>query len=151
MLEMQGKSLYDKIGRHDVYYLLGGAGIALSIKCNNMSTAPVTRLAPDLFSQQLVPDTESFHNTIALEGVELEKAEKGCNHQEERILRIFATHGGQMTPFDVCNVFNKMYQPIPITSVRRAITNLTKRGKLHKCDRMKKEIYGKPNYYWKLA
>ena len=116
-----------------------------------MSTAPLTRLAPDLFSHVDAPELPSFYNTVDLKDQELKKAEKNCDHQEERILRIYATHGGELTPFDVCNVFNKLYKPIPITSVRRAITNLTKRGKLRKCDRMKTEIYGQPNHYWKLA
>lgn len=97
-----------------------------------------------------VAEPESFHNTVYLEGERLEKAEEQCKSQEDRILRIFAAYGGQMTPFDVITLYNRQYAPVPITSIRRAISNLTKDGKLSKCDRMKDEMYGKPNHYWRL-
>jgi len=39
----------------------------------------------------------------------------------------------------------------PITSVRRAMTNLSNQGKLEKSNVMMLERYGKKNHYWHLA
>lgn len=39
----------------------------------------------------------------------------------------------------------------PLTSIRRAITNLCKRGKLYMTDVQSPGIYGKPEYVWKIA
>jgi hypothetical protein len=55
-----------------------------------------------------------------------------------------------MTPFEVLEATQSMGHKYPVTSVRRSISNLTKQGKLEKTSEMKKEEYGKPNYYWKL-
>ena len=54
-----------------------------------------------------------------------------------------------MTPFDVETALysNTM---VPITSIRRAITNLTNDEKLVKTDNQKTGPYGKPSYCWKL-
>lgn len=88
----------------------------------------------------------SFHNTIDLVGDELEKENINCSKQEDRILKLFE---GKMSPFEVMEKYNKIYSAIPITSVRRAITNLTERGKLIKLDKeFKTGEYGKPNHLW---
>jgi DNA-binding transcriptional regulator PaaX len=36
----------------------------------------------------------------------------------------------------------------PLTSVRRALTNLSKQGKLIKTDEKKKGIYGRDEFIW---
>ena len=59
-----------------------------------------------------------------------------------------------MTPFDVEALYSVAYAAVPITSIRRAITNLTTKKKLVKCPKeegMKEGNYGKLNHYWKLS
>ena len=56
-----------------------------------------------------------------------------------------------MTPFDIQEALSNLYDlNAPITSVRRAITDLTTEDKLIKTDIMKKGIYGKEVHCWKL-
>ena len=87
-----------------------------------------------------------FFNTIHLKGEELKQAKETCNKQEERILGIMK---GAMTPFEVLEVYNGIYDPIPITSCRRAMTSLTDKGKLEMLDEMKVERYNKKNHLWR--
>ena len=44
-----------------------------------------------------------------------------------------------------------MKHTVPLTSVRRAVTNLTNRGDLVKTDKQVKGPYGRPEYQWRLA
>ena len=52
-----------------------------------------------------------------------------------------------MTPFEVRE---SVLPECPITSARRAMTNLTESGLLVKTD-MRRERYGKKNHVWRLA
>lgn len=89
-----------------------------------------------------------FHNTINESGEKLIAHEINCKNQEDRILKIFLDVNLRMTPFDVAEEYKKLYKEIPITSVRRAITNLTEQNKLIKTPYMKEEKLGKPNFTW---
>tara|TARA_R110002020_G_scaffold443766_1_gene655058 strand:- start:42715 stop:42900 length:186 start_codon:yes stop_codon:yes gene_type:complete len=53
----------------------------------------------------------------------------------------------ELTAFEVKA---KLRMRSPITSIRRAITELTSKGKLTKLDRMKKGEYGKNCHCWQL-
>ena len=56
-----------------------------------------------------------------------------------------------MTPFDIQEALTNLYDlDAPITSVRRAITDLTTEDRLIKTDIMKKGKYGKEVHCWKL-
>lgn len=90
---------------------------------------------------------ETFYNSINLMGVELETAKAKCTRQEYRIFQLFKT-GSAYTPFEIQEIYQKQYPEIPITSIRRAITNLESRGFLKKTETMKAERYGKPNHKW---
>ena len=58
----------------------------------------------------------------------------------------------KLTPSEVYLIYNVDYKPnTPITSIRRAMNTLTKRGKLVKTDEMKEGEYGKPEHCWRLA
>lgn len=94
---------------------------------------------------------EIFFNTISLSGHELVAARKDCFKQDERVLQILHDRGGKMTPFEVSAVYNSKYPEAPITSIRRSMTVLTKKGQLEMLDEMKQEKYGKPNHYWKAV
>lgn len=90
----------------------------------------------------------SFHNTIELEGEELLKAEDKAIGLEGEILLVFG-YNPQVgyTPWQIYEKLNGRHL---IGSVRRAITNLTKRGILEKSDERVESKYSK-NYTWKLA
>lgn len=96
-------------------------------------------------SQQL-----DFFNTIHLFGPELKEAEGKADRQNQRVLNIVKGLG-KATPFQVAEVYNRMYPECPLTSIRRAMTCLTDQGKLEMLDEMKKEKFGHNNHYWKVC
>ena len=68
--------------------------------------------------------------------------------QEEKILDWFIEHPHiEATPF---NIQQWCLPSSPITSVRRAMSDLTRDGNLEKTDRKAMEKYGMRNYQWKL-
>lgn len=91
-----------------------------------------------------------FHNTIGANESNLVSHNSNCKTQEDKILAIFKMKGSgwHLTPFDVLRDYSKLYPPVPITSIRRAISNLTEQNKLIKTSFMLKEEYGKPNFTW---
>ena len=93
---------------------------------------------------------QSFHNTINLNGSSLDRAEDKAKTQEERVLAFFCGVGDrEYTPDEVLMfVFN---DSIPITSVRRAMTNLANDGYLKKTEIMRPGQYGKRTHAWRLA
>lgn len=90
-----------------------------------------------------------FFNTNNTNGNQLKLEWANANKQEEEIITFFSKNPNILyTPFEVQDeVFG---QKVPITSIRRAITNLTTKGRLRKTDHTKKGVYGKPNYCWVL-
>lgn len=90
--------------------------------------------------------TDPFYNTINLAGEELKGAQANSSKQQQMIFDLFKKWRIAMTPSDVWLQFKQW----PITSVRRAITNLTKSGKLEKMGEMKMGLYGKPEHKWKI-
>lgn len=91
----------------------------------------------------------SFFNTIDLTGRQLSEAENQAYKQDDRVLQILKS-GDKMTPFEVSEIYNSLYNEAPVTSIRRSMTVLTDRGLLQMCDEMKVERFGKPNHYWKV-
>ena len=90
-----------------------------------------------------------FHNTIHQDGDALCKSRAKANAQEQLILNFFMSNpSGEFTPFEVQKAIDLMHTPI--TSIRRAITNLTEDDELIKTETQKDGGYGKPNYCWKL-
>ena len=91
---------------------------------------------------------QSYHNTNKETGAELAQSQDKAMTQEQSIESIFLTkmfgqeYGmystDKLTPSEVCLIYNVDYKPnTPITSIRRAMNTLTKRGKLVKTDEMK--------------
>lgn len=90
---------------------------------------------------------EFFYNTIDLPAPELEVRQETARSQEEEILEVFELRPYEcLTPFEVQDLTGIEC----INSVRRSMTNLSKRGKLVKTDVKKVGKYGTPNYTWKL-
>ena len=91
----------------------------------------------------------SYYNTNSESGETLTTSRIRVNIQERDIISVFnGRPGRKMTPFDVQD---DVGHHVPITSIRRAITNLTSRGVLTKSDAMKLGRYGKMNHCWELV
>lgn len=90
----------------------------------------------------------NFHNTNNETGAVLERSEAKVRTQEDRILDHFR-RGGEHTPDEVWGHLFK--NGTPLTSVRRAITNLTNDGYLEKTERQRIGMYGKQVYTWRYA
>lgn len=88
----------------------------------------------------------SFYNTIGLNGVKLADANIQAINQEDAIYGLFERLKVPLTPSDVSLRFKQW----PITSIRRAITNLTKDNRLEKMLHMKQGMYGKPEHTWRI-
>ncbi len=92
----------------------------------------------------------TYFNTLGETGEELEQSQAHTEHQEAVILGFFKSHRGRsFTPFEVRSIIN--WHAKPITSVRRAMTNLANRGFLVKTAEMRMEQLGKPNHTWMMA
>lgn len=92
----------------------------------------------------------NFFNTIELSGPPLVEATEQASKQDDRVMKIFKKMGCKLTPFQVSEIYNKLYPECPVTSIRRSLTVLTTKGFLTMCDEMKIERYNKPNHYWKI-
>jgi len=134
-----------------------------------------------LFDSENEAYNESFHNTTGLGETEAKLAEIDCKGQELDILNYFKTQSRsinvKLSPSDVHNgIWGNSI--VPLTSVRRAITNLTKykcgdckntwlngvlwlvcphcksenirHPILIKTNEQQKGIYGKPEHLWEL-
>ena len=93
----------------------------------------------------------SYYNTTNLSGKDLSRSIEQANKQEEIVMAIFRSKNKPLSPVDVHKVYCTHLPQVPITSIRRAITNLTDQGKLIKTDLTGMGEYGKINYKWKLA
>lgn len=99
----------------------------------------------------------SFHNTTNLKDEELKEAEIKCSKQEREILEYYNGFNAYdwselgVPPSMVWrNVFGGKEGKTLLTSVRRAITNLTKKGYLRKTDIKVKGPYGAKEHCWEL-
>ena len=97
--------------------------------------------------------SKSFYNTVHSEGQTLLNFEEKAEKQTDKVLHFFELNKyNAFTPFEVQKWMNLQGFVYPITSIRRAITDLTEEGKLEKksVKEMKTEIYGKPNHTWQF-
>lgn len=99
--------------------------------------------------------SQSFFNTINFSGKDLENQNAKCLKQEDLILALFrANPDKKLSPSQVHSIFVKKYQIYPpITSIRRAITNLTGRMDLIKMSKedMIPGPFSLPENTWKYA
>jgi hypothetical protein len=86
----------------------------------------------------------SHHNTTREHAPLLENLEAKAKLQEKVIVDLFVKYK-RLTPSEVYQLVRQQY---PLTSVRRAITNLTGAGELIKTDEKKVGIYGRSEYVW---
>lgn len=91
--------------------------------------------------------TQSHHNTTHETGETLVEAEAAARTQEDRVLAFFRNNrrAGGWTPSEV----NKIIMPdCPLTSTRRAMTNLTYDGKLVRTEIKRRGPYGRAEFAW---
>ena len=91
----------------------------------------------------------SFYNTNNETGSTLEKSEAKAVKQEDAILDIYIKVK-KLSASEVWNRYGKE-QFIPITSIRRGITNLCNSGHLQKTDDTVTGIYGKQEHIYRYA
>lgn len=78
------------------------------------------------------------------------KNNKKLSPQESLVLNLFKQHSNrELTSFQVHENIDE-FNNVPITSVRRAITNLTKQGLLYKTHRLAMGDYGIRCNCWKI-
>ena len=93
--------------------------------------------------------TNSYFNTTRSSGAQREQYEQQAKSQEELIYEYFASRAGMTyTPSQVRAALN--LTGTPLTSIRRAITNLTQARLLSKTDKQTTGPYGRPEYHWTL-
>ena len=72
--------------------------------------------------------------------------------QEDAILKIAERMvDGEFSPSKMLQKLEACGRNIPITSVRRAISDLTRNGDLVKTDKQVMGIYGRKEYVWRIA
>lgn len=89
----------------------------------------------------------TFYNTIGENLDELSNSIAKCKTQEAKILKCFHYYETSLSPSMVLNMTKLR---CPITSIRRAMTNLSNEGKLIKTDKKVKGLYGKQEHLWSL-
>ena len=87
----------------------------------------------------------SYHNANNESGEQLVASELKAEKQEVIILDYFNKHDGEYSSEQIHNLFGVN---VPLTSIRRALTNLYSDGKIIKCGQVKGK-YGKMIYVWK--
>ncbi len=93
---------------------------------------------------------KSFYNTTNERGALLARYELAAESQEAVVLHWFMRHRRRrgQTPFEVQAA---VLPGAPITSVRRAITNLTTVGLLERLALKRRGAYGRACFYWRLV
>lgn len=91
-----------------------------------------------------------FYKTIPLNKETLARFEQTNARQQDLILFYYLVNKHMsIGPSTVERDFRKMGFNWPITSIRRAITNLTDEDYLEKTDNLSEGAYGKPEHLWR--
>ena len=89
-----------------------------------------------------------YHNTTDLQGQQLMNEIANSDKQEVKVLNFFMAHpGSSYAPHEIKG---HVLPSCPITSVRRAMTNLTNIKLLVKTSEKVIGEHGKPVYTWRL-
>ena len=89
----------------------------------------------------------TFFNTIDENPDELAKSQAQALTQEQRIMSCFNQYEKPLSPSMVLSISGLN---CPITSIRRAMTNLSDNGKLEKTKEFVMGNYGKKEHLWQL-
>lgn len=92
----------------------------------------------------------AYYNTTRITGEELKAAINQATSQEEKIYLYFQSKPAYaFTPEEVQDAIG--LNDAPITSIRRAMTNLTNENKLVKTNTQRLSRFKRPSYAWRLA
>ena len=89
----------------------------------------------------------AFYETINQTDSALKESKKKTSKQEDLIYSLFVKRNRPLSP---SMVLSQSGLNCPITSIRRAMTDLTNLGKIVKTDRQIKGLYGKAEHLWQL-
>jgi hypothetical protein len=89
----------------------------------------------------------AYYDSTHLPPTDLASAHRAAKGQEAAVLAVFYAHGGLLSPSRVLALSGLS---APLTSIRRAMTNLTEDGQLVKTDLQRTGPYGKPEHLWRL-
>ena len=91
-----------------------------------------------------------YHNAKGTVGYLLEEYEQKAKIQDQIVLELFKICGCPMSP---SQVYKDFYEKFPITSIRRAFSNLTRDGYLCKLpnDFRVMGMYGREEGLWELT
>ena len=90
----------------------------------------------------------SYYNTTNEEGKQVKLFNEKNETQDEVVIGIFQIQKRMLSPSDVWKLYPLV--DVPLTSIRRTISDLTKEGLLIKTPHKKDGIYGRPEYFWQL-
>jgi len=88
----------------------------------------------------------TYHNTTDVAGDTLTHYRRSAQTQNDTILSLFQIHR-RLSPSQVSDHTDHHW---PLTSIRRAISDLTKEGRLQKTEVKVRGRYGKPEHVWQL-
>lgn len=89
----------------------------------------------------------SFYNTNKENPEEFADSSRKAKRQEIVIYDLFLLFNEPLSPSMVCKALDEKW---PITSIRRAMTNLTDDGMIVKTQETVKGVYGKNEHLWSL-
>ena len=90
----------------------------------------------------------NYYNTTNESGATLTRSKSRASHQDDVVLAIFQQRPDvTLAPHEVLEISGASW---PLTSVRRSINTLTKRGLLQKTAQQVMGTYDKPVYTWRL-
>lgn len=98
-----------------------------------------------------VSKSDDFFNTTNEDQDHVKKRVKKCNSQKERVLELFRKHKKTQTHFTASQIW-ELYggMTTPLTSIRRAMTQLTTAGILIKTNLKRDGLYNYPECFYKL-
>lgn len=91
-----------------------------------------------------------YYNTTHQSGSVLSRFADKTESQEKDILLLFHTHKA-LSPSQAFHLLHSIQNRILLTSVRRAITNLTDQGCLSKSSTQIPGMHGRPEYVWQFV
>ena len=93
----------------------------------------------------------SYHNTNQLNATALSRAMKNAKRQEDIVLLFYKAYPHRSyAPHEIHALLEMELSDAPITSVRRAMSNLKNSGDLIKTDEMIDGPYGQPVHRYRL-
>jgi len=92
----------------------------------------------------------TYYNTTNLKGEELAAAQAQARTQEQDVYEILFLSSRPLGASEVMERLNHFNKRPPITSVRRAISNLKKSGQVERADHQTIGPYGRREYAWTL-